>query len=172
MSIILQDGSFFSALGGSLSLWLGISFCTLFELVVIPNASCLFFNIFSSDWTLVGSHGKYFQLGAKKIGRGNNPFWLIFGWEYYGQDDLYSVIKIWSTAENHQYLNKFSAIEQMYLVIWLNYKNCSSFLWPCSLSWSLQKPVCTSAAVKGAREGDGIMTTKKGQQNLNTEFFC
>ena len=31
----LQDGSFFSALGGSLSLWLGISFCALFELVKI-----------------------------------------------------------------------------------------------------------------------------------------
>ena len=31
----LQDGSFFSALGGSLSLWLGISFCALFELVEI-----------------------------------------------------------------------------------------------------------------------------------------
>ena len=29
----IQDGSFFSALGGSLSLWLGISFCALFELV-------------------------------------------------------------------------------------------------------------------------------------------
>merc|ERR1719507_1164284 len=27
----LQDGSFFSALGGCLSLWLGISFCSLFE---------------------------------------------------------------------------------------------------------------------------------------------
>ena len=30
-----QDGSFFSALGGSISLWLGISFCALFELVEI-----------------------------------------------------------------------------------------------------------------------------------------
>ena len=34
-NIVNQDGSFFSALGGSLSLWLGISFCALFEMVHI-----------------------------------------------------------------------------------------------------------------------------------------
>ena len=29
----VKDGSLFSALGGCLSLWLGISFCNLFEIV-------------------------------------------------------------------------------------------------------------------------------------------
>ena len=56
-----QDGSFFSALGGSLSLWLGISFCALFELVEIWTKQCLYLILFFLGRTGVGPCWEYFQ---------------------------------------------------------------------------------------------------------------
>ena len=47
----------------------------------------------------------------------------------------------------------------MYLAIWTNCKHSSSFLWPCSLSWCLQKPVYPTPAVRGLKEGEGRMAT-------------
>ena len=57
--LILKDGSLFNALGGCLSLWLGVSFCNLFEILeLLPDLLGNFFNWMSS----------------RPIGRANNPF--------------------------------------------------------------------------------------------------
>ena len=48
----LQDGSLFSALGGCLSLWLGISFCALFE--ILELALDLLWNIIQASGGSLG----------------------------------------------------------------------------------------------------------------------
>ena len=48
-----KDGSLFNALGGCLSLWLGISFCTLFE--ILELVLDLLWNIIKAS---VGSVGR------------------------------------------------------------------------------------------------------------------
>ena len=53
-----QDGSFFNALGGCLSLWLGISFCSLFEILELV-------------FDLIGNFIN--RVAQKAIGRANNP---------------------------------------------------------------------------------------------------
>ena len=56
-----QDGSFFNALGGCLSLWLGISFCSLFEILELV-------------FDLLGNFIN--RVAQKAIGRANNPLWI------------------------------------------------------------------------------------------------
>ena len=55
----VKDGSLFNALGGCLSLWLGISFCNLFEILELV-------------FELIGKFINY--IGKKAIGRASNPF--------------------------------------------------------------------------------------------------
>ena len=57
-----QDGSLFNALGGCLSLWLGISFCNLFE--ILELAFDLLGNVIN-------------HIGEKTIGRATNPLWMM-----------------------------------------------------------------------------------------------
>ena len=52
------DGSLFNALGGCLSLWLGVSFCNLFEILELL-------------FDLVGNFLN--RIARKAIGRANNP---------------------------------------------------------------------------------------------------